>query len=146
MTPWTAVCQASLSFTISWSLFKLLSIESVMPSNHLFLCHPLFLLPLIFSSIRVFSSESASLIRWSKYWSSSFSINLSNEYSGLISFMIDLFDLLAVQRTLKSLLQHHISKVSILWHSAFFTAQLTSIRDYWKNHSFHHTDRPWSAK
>ena len=86
VTPWTAACQASLSFTISWSLFKLLSIESVMPSNHLFLCHPLFLLPLIFSSIRVFSSESASLIRWPKYWSFSFSINLSNEYSGLIFF------------------------------------------------------------
>ena len=116
---------ASLSFTGYLSLFKLLSIESVMPSNHLFLCHPLFLLPLIFSSIRVFSSESASLIRWSKYWSSSFSINLYNEYSGLISFMTDWFDLLDVQGTRKSLLQHHSSKAPILQGSAFFIGSLT---------------------
>ena len=118
-TPWTAARQASLSFTISWSLLKLLSIELVMPSNHLFLCHPLLLLPSVFPSIRVFSNKSALPIRWPKYWSLSFSISPSNEYSGLISFKIDWFDLLAVQGTFKSLLQHHNSKASILWHSAF---------------------------
>ena len=108
-TPWTAACQASLSFTNSRSLLKLMAIESVIPSNHLILCHPLLLLPSIFPSIRVFSKESV-LIRWPKYWSFSFSISPSNEYSGLISFRIDWFDLLAVQGTLKSLLQHHSSR------------------------------------
>ena len=116
-TPWTATYQASPSFTFSRSLLKLMSIESVMPSNHLILCHPL-LLPSIFPSIRVFSNESALCIKWPKYWS--FSISPSNEYSGLISFKIDWFDLLAVQGTLKSLLQHHSSERSILWCSAFF--------------------------
>ena len=119
-TSWTAAYQASLSITNSWSLLKLLSIESVMPSNHLSLCHPLLLLPSIFPSIRVFSSESVLRIRWPKYWSFSFSISPSNEYSGLISFRIDWLDLLAVQGTLKSLLQHHSSKASILRHSACF--------------------------
>ena len=124
-TPWTSACQASLSFTISWSLLKLMSIESVMPSNHLILCHPLFLPPSIFPSIRVFSNETVLRIRWPKYWSFSFSISPSYEYSGLISFRIDWFDLLAVQETRKSLLQHHSSKASILWCSAFFIVQLS---------------------
>ena len=119
VTPWTAAHQASLSFTISWSLFKLMSIESVMPSNHLILCYLLLLLPSIFPSNRVFSKEPALHIRWPKYWSFHFSISSSNEYSGLISFRIDWFDLLAVQGTLKSLLQHHSSKASVLWHSVF---------------------------
>ena len=113
MTPWTAACQASLPFTISQSLFKLMSIESVMPSNHLILCRPL-LLPSVFPSSRFFSHESALCISWPKYWSLSFSISPSNEYSGLISFRIDWFDLLAVQGPLKSLLQHHSSKASVL--------------------------------
>ena len=125
MTPWTAALQASLSFTISQSLFKLMSIELVMPSNHIILCHPLLLLPSIFPSIRVFSNESALRIKWPKYWSFSFSISPSNEYSGLISFRIDWFDLLAVQGTLKSLLQHHSSKASVLQCSAFFIVQLS---------------------
>ena len=116
--PWTAARQASLSITHSWSLLKLMSIESVIPSNRLILCYPL-LLPSIFPSIRVFSSESALRIRWPKYWSFSFSITPSNEYSGLISFRMDWLDLLAVQGTLKSLLQHRSSKASI-WHSAFY--------------------------
>ena len=120
-TPWTAACQASLSFTISWGLLKLLSIESVMPSNHLILCHPLLLLPSIFPSIRVISNESSLPIRWPKYWSFSLSISPSNEYPGLVSFRMDWLDLLAVQGTLKSLLQHHSSKASILQCSAFFT-------------------------
>ena len=111
--PWTAAHQASLFFTISRSLRKLMSIESVMPSNHLIVCHPLLLLLSIFPRIRFFSSESAFLIRWSKYWSFSFSISPSNEYSGLVSFRIDCFDLLAVQGALESLLQHHSSKASI---------------------------------
>ena len=119
-TPWTATHQASLSFTISGSLLKLTSIETVMPSNHLILCCPLLLLPSIFPSIRVFSNELALHIRWPKYWSFSFSISPSNKYSGLISFKIDWLDLLAVQGTLKSLLRHHSSKASILWCSAFF--------------------------
>ena len=123
--PWTAAHQASLSITNSQSLLKLMSIESVMPSNHLILCHPLLLLPPIPPSNRVFSSESALHIRWPKYWSFSFSISPSNEYSGLISFRMDWLDLLAVQGTLKSLLQHHSSKASILRHSAFFTVQLS---------------------
>ena len=108
--PWTASNQVSLSITNSWSLLKLMSIKLVMPSNHLIVCHPLLLLPSIFPSIRVFSSESVLCIRWTKYWSFSFSIGLSNEYSGLISFRMDWLDLLAVQGTLKSLLQHLSSK------------------------------------
>ena len=124
-TPWTAAHQASLFFTIPWSLLKLLSIELVMPSNHLILCHPLLLLPSNFPSIRVFFNELALRIRWPKYWSFSFSISPSNEYSGLISFRIDWSDLLAVQGTLNSLLQHDSSKASILWHSTFFIVQLS---------------------
>ena len=123
-TPWTAACQASLSISNSQSFLKLMSIESVMPSNHFILYHP-FLLPSIFPSIRVFSNESVLHIRWSKYCSFSFNISPSNEYSGLISFRMDWLDLLAVQVTLKSLLQHHSSKASILWHSAFFIVQLS---------------------
>ena len=125
MTPWTAVCQSSLFITISWILLKLMSIESVMPSNYLILCCPLLLLPSIFSSIRVFSNESVLCIRWRKDRSFSFSISPSNEYSGPISFRINSFDLLAVQGTLKSLLQYHSSKPSILQHSAFFIIQLS---------------------
>ena len=125
MTPWTVAHQASLSITKSQSLFKFMSIESVMPSNHLILCHPLFLLFSIFPSIRVFSKESVLPIKWTKYWSFSFRISPSKEYSGLNSFRMDWLDLLAVQGTLKSLLQHHSSKASILWHSAFFTVQLS---------------------
>ena len=141
MTPWTAARQASLSFTISWSLLKLMSIELVMVSNHLILCHSLLLLPSIFLSIRVFASESVLHIRWPKYWSFSFSIRPSNEYSRLVSFRMDWFDLLAVQRTLKSFLQHYSSKASILQCSAFFMVQLSQcIHDYWKNHSFDYTD------
>ena len=127
--------QASLSITNFWNLPKLMSIVSVMPSNHLILCHPLPLLPSIFPSIRVFSSESVLCIRWPKYWSFSFSIGPSNEYSGLISSRIDWLDLLAVQGTLKSLLQHHSSKASILWLSLYSSA-LTSMNDYRKNHIF----------
>ena len=123
--PWTAALQASLSVTNSWSLLKLMSIESVMPSDHLILCHPLLLLLSILPNVRVFSSESVLCIRWPKYWSFSFNISPSNEYSGLISFRIDWFDLFAVQGTLKSLFQHHNSKVSILQHSAFFMVQLS---------------------
>ena len=123
-TTWTATQQASLSITNSWSLLRLMSIESVMPSNHLILCHPFILLPSIFSSIKVFSNELVLHIRWPKYWSFSFSISPSKEYSGLISFRMDWLDLLAFQGTLKSLLQHHSSKASILRHSAFFTVQL----------------------
>ena len=124
-TPWTTARQASLSITNSRSLLKLMSIELVMPSNHLILCHPLLLPPSIFPRIRVFSNESAVCIRWPKYWSFSLSISPSNEYSGLISFKMDWLDLLAVQGTLKSLLQHHSSKVSILQHSAFFIVHLS---------------------
>ena len=120
MTPWTAACQASLSFTISWSLLKLMFTELVMSSNHLVLCCSLLLLPTIFPSIRVFSSESPLHIRWPKYWSFSFSIRPSNEYLGLISFRMDWFDLLAVQGTLKSVLQHHSSKALILRYSTLF--------------------------
>ena len=127
--PWVyslgLACQASLSFSVSWSLPKFISIESVMPSRHLILYHPLLLPPSIFPSIRVFSSESVLHIRWPKYWSFRFNISPSNEYSGLISFRIDWFDLLAVQRTLKSLLQHHNSKASVLRGSAFFMVQLS---------------------
>ena len=124
-TSWTAAHQASLSFIISWRLLKLLSIKSVMPSNHVIFCYPLLLLASIFPSIRVFSNEPALCIRWPKYWSFSFSISPSKEYSGLISFRIDWFDLLAVQGTLRSLLQHHSSEASILRCSAFFTVQLS---------------------
>ena len=123
--PRIATRQTSLSITNSQSLLKLMSIESVMPSNHLILCCALLLPPSIFPSIRVFSNESVLCIRWSKYWSFSFSINPSNEYSGLISFRIDSLDLLGVQGALKSVLQHHSSKASILWHSAFFIVQLS---------------------
>ena len=125
VTPWTAARPASLSITSSRSLLKFMSIESVMPSNHLILCCPLLLPPSIFPSIRVFSSESVLRIRWAKYWSFSFSISPSSEYSGLISFRMDWLDLLAVQGTLKSLLQHHNSKTSVLWCSAFFIVQLS---------------------
>ena len=125
MTSWTAACQVSLSFTISWSLLQLMSIESVMPSNHLILCHPLLLLPSIFPRIRVFSSESVLHIRWPRYWSFSFSISPSNEHSGLVSSRSDWFDLLALQGTPKSLLQHHSSKASILHCSAFFIVQFS---------------------
>ena len=125
MTPWTAARQASLSITSSRRLLKLMSIALVMPSNHPILCHPLLLPPSIFPSIKVFSNESVLHIKWPKFWSFSFNISPSIEYSGLISFRIDWFDLLAVQRTLKSLLQHHSSKASILQCSAFFTVQLS---------------------
>ena len=124
-TPWTAACQASLSITNSQSLPKLMSIELAMPSNHLILCRPLLLLPSIFPSIRAFSSESVLRIRWPKYWSFSFSISPSNKYSGLIPFRMDCLDLLTVQGTLKSLLQHHSSKTSVLRCSAFFIVQLS---------------------
>ena len=123
-TPWTAACQASLPITNSQSLLKLMSIEWVMPSNHLVLCHPLFFLPSIFPSIRVFLNESVLRIRWPKYWSFSLSISPPNEYLGLISFRMDWLDLLAVQEDLKSLFQHHSSKASIIQHSAFFIVQL----------------------
>ena len=123
-TPRTAACQASLSITNSWSLFKLMPIESVMPSNHLILCRPLLLPPSKFPSIKIFSTESVLHIRWPEYWSFSFNINPSNESLGLISFRMDWLDLLAVQGTLKSLLQHHSSKASILQHSGFFIVQL----------------------
>ena len=136
-TPWTAAHQSSLSITNSQSLLKLMSIKLMMSSNHLILCHPFLLPPSIFSSIRVFSSESVRHIGWPKYWSFSFSISPSNEYSGLISFGMNWLDLLAVQGTLKSLLQHHSSKASILWCSAFFIAQFShpSIHTYWKNNN-----------
>ena len=135
-TPWSAAHQASLSITNSQSSPRLMSIESVMPSSHLILCRPLLLLPPIPPNIRVFSNESTLRIRWPKYWSFSFSISPSNEYPGLISFRMDWLDLLAVQGTLKSLLQHHSSKASILQHSAFFTVQLSHpYMTCWKNHS-----------
>ena len=131
-TPWTAARQASLSITNSQSLLKLMSIELVMPSNHLILCHPFLLLPSLFSSIRVFSNDSVLPIRWPKYWGFSFSISPSNEYSGLISFRIDWLDLLAVQGTLKNLLQHHSSQLfnsSLL--SFLYSPPLSSIHDHW---------------
>ena len=138
VTPWTAACLVYLSFTISQSLLKLMSIELVMPSNHLVLCHPLLFLPVIFLSIRVFFNKLAVCIRWPEYWSFSLSINPSNGYSGLISFRIDWFNLVAVQETLKSLLKHHSSKASILRCSAFFMDQLSHpyMNDYRKNHTF----------
>ena len=125
MTPWTAACQASLSITNSWSLLKLMSIESVMRCHHFILCCPLLLLPSNYPLIRVFSNESVLHIRWPEYWSFSFSISPSNEYSGLIYFRMNWLDLLTVQGTLKSLFQHHSLKTSILWHSAFFSVQLS---------------------
>ena len=134
-TPWIAARQASLSITNSWSSLRLTSIESVMPSSHLILCHPLLLLPPIPPSIRVFSNESTLHMRWPKYWSFSFSIIPSNEHPGLISFRMDWLELLAIQGTLKSFLQHHSSKASILWSSAFFTVQLFFFFPHWKNHS-----------
>ena len=134
VTPWTAVCQDSLSITNSRSLLKLMSIKLVMPSNHLIVWHPLLLLPLIFPSIRVFSNESVLCIRWPKYWSFPFSISPSNEYSGPVSFRMDWLDL-AVQRTLKSLLQYHSSEASVLQKalSFLYSPTLTSIHNYWKN-------------
>ena len=144
MTTWTAACQASLSSTNSRRLLKLTSIELVIPSNHLIHSRPLLLLPSIFPRTRVFSNESVLRIRWPKYRSFSFSINPSNEYSGLISFRIDWFDLLAVQRTLKSLLQHHSSKASILQRSPFFMVH-SRIHDYWTNHSFDCLDLCWQS-
>ena len=134
-TPWTAACQASLSISNSQSLLKLISIMSVMPSNHLILCRSLLLPPSVFASIRVFSNELILHIRWPTYWSFSFIISPSNEHPGLVSFRMDCLDLLAVQGTLKSLLQHHSSKASTLQHSAFFVVQLSHPHDYWKNHS-----------
>ena len=140
-TLWTAAHQASLSFTISWSLLKLMSIESMMPSHHLILCHPLLLLSLVFASIRVFSSESALHIRWPKYWSFSFSISPSNEYSGLISFRIYWFDLLAVQGTLQeSFPTPQFKSINSSVLSLLYGPALTSVHDYWKNHNFDHTD------
>ena len=144
--PWTAARQASLSITNCQSLLKPMSTESVMPSNCLILCHPLLLLPSVFPSIRVFSNESVLHIRWAKYWSFNFSISLSSEYSGLISFRMDWLDLLAVQGTLKNRFQHHSSKASAFDASAlsfFYGPTLTSIHDYWKNHSFDEMDIFW---
>ena len=146
MTPWTAARQASLSITSSRSTRKLMSIWSVMPSNHLILCHPLLLPPLIFPSFRVYSNESALHIRWTKDWSFSFSVSLSNEYSGLISFRIDWFNLLAVKGTLKILLQHHSSKASILWHSDFFIVQLSHLYlTTGKIHGLDYMDLCWQS-
>ena len=142
-TQLTEALQASLSITNSRSLLKLMAIKSVMSSNHLILCPPLLLLPSIFPSIRVFSNESAFHIRYPKHWSFSFSIIPSKEIPGLISFRTDWLELLAVQGTLKSLLQHHSSKASILWHLALFTVQLS--HDYWKNHSLDQTDLCWQS-
>ena len=141
--PWTAARQASLPFTITQSLVKLMSIESVMPSNHLILWHPLLLLPSIFPSIRVFSNELALRIRWPKFWSFSFSTSPFNEYSGLISFRIDWFDLLAVQRTLKCLLQFESINSSAL--SLLYSWTFTFVHDYWKNYSFDYTDLCWQS-
>ena len=133
---WTAACQASLSITNSWSSFKLMSIESVMPPNHLILCHPLLLPSSIFPSIRVFSNESVLPIRWPKYWSFSFSISPSNEYSGLISFRMDCLDLLAVQGTLKSSPKPQLKSINSLALSFLYSPTLTSVHDYGENHSF----------
>ena len=141
MNQWTAARQASLPFTISWSSLKIPSIESMMSSSHLILCCPLLLPPSIFPSIRVFSNKLALYISWPKYWSFSFSISPSNEYSGLISFIIDWLDLLAVQGTLESLLQHQNLKASILWCSAFIMVQVSHpVLEYWKKHSFDYTN------
>ena len=140
VTPWTAALQTSLSFIISCSFLKFMSTESVMLSNHLILWCPILLLPSIFPSIKVFSNELALHIRWPEYWSFSFSISTSNEYLGLISFRIDWFHLLAVQGTLEIFFQHCNLKASILWHSAFYIIQLTSIHDYWKNICFEYSN------
>ena len=145
VNPWTAALQASLSITNSQSLLKLMSIKSVMPSNHLILCYPLLLLPSIFPSIRVFSNESVLHIRWQKYQSFSFSISPSNEYSGLISFRMDWLDLLAVQGTLKSLLQHHSSSINSSVLSFLYGPTLTFIHDYWKNHNLDQIDLCWQS-
>ena len=138
MTPWTSACQTSLSISNSWRLLKLTSIESVRPSYHFIFCHPFCFPPSIFSSIRVFSNESVLLIMWPKYWSFSFSISSSKQYSGFISFRMDLLDLLAVQRTHKNLLQQRSinSSINSLALSFLYSTTLTSIHDYWKNHSF----------
>ena len=145
VTPWTAARQASLSITNSRSLLKLMSIASVMPSNHLILCHPLLLQPSIFPSIRIFSNESVLQIRWPKDWSLSFSISPSNEYSVLISFRMDWLDLLAVQGTLKNLLQHDSSKAKSLLLSFLYGPTLISIHDYWKDQSFDSMDLCWES-
>ena len=142
--PWTVACQASLSSTVSQSLLRFMSIELVMLSNHLILCCPFLLLPLVFCSIRVFSSESAVYIRWPKYWIFNYNNRPANEYSGLIFFTIDWFDLLAVQGTLKSFLQHHNLKPSILQCLAFFMVQ-SHIHNNWKNHSFDYVDLCWQS-
>ena len=142
-TPWTAACQASLYITNSQSLLKLMSIESVMPSSHLFLCHPLLLLPSSFPSIRIFSNESALRIRWPKYWSCSFSISPSNEYSRLISFRIDWFDLHAVQGTLESSPTPQFESINSLALSLLYGPTLTPVHDYRKNHSFDYMDLYW---
>ena len=141
----SAALQVLLSFTVSWSLLKFMSIVSVMFSNHLILCHPLLFLPSIFPSIRVFSKESALHIRRPMYWS--FSNNPSNEYSGWISFRIDWFDCCTVQGTLKNLLQHHDLKASVLWHSAFFVVRVSHlhVHDFWKNRSFEYMDLCWQS-
>ena len=139
VTLWTAAHQASLCFSISQSLFKLMPIESMIPYKHLILCHLLFL-PSIFPGIRIFSNESALHIMWPEYWSFSFNISPSKEFSGLISFRMDGFDLLVVQGTLKNLPQHYSLKASNLGHSDFFMVQLTSVHDCWKSHSFDYTD------
>ena len=144
-TPWTAGCRASVSFTDSLSLLKLMSIESVMPSNLLILCHSLLFLPSVFPSIRVFSNESALRIRWPKYWSFSFSISPSNEYSGLISFSIDWFDLLAVQGTLKRLLQDQFKNINSSALSLLYGPTFTSIHDNWKTSSFDFMDLCWQS-
>ena len=144
MTPWTAARQASLSLINSQSLLKLMSIESVMPSNHIILHCPLLLPPSVIPSIRVFSNESVLLSRWPKYWNFSFNISPSNEHPGLISFTMDWLDLLAVQGTLKGLLQHHSSKASV-FGTQLSSPTLMSIHDYWKNHSFDYTDLCWQS-
>ena len=136
-TPWTAACQASLFITNSWKLLKFMSIESVIPSNHLILCHPLLLPPSIFPSIRVFFKESVLCIRWPKYWSFIFSISPSNGYSGLIYFKIDWFDLLAVQGTLESSPTLQFKSINSSAFTFLYSPTLTSIHDHWKNHSFH---------
>ena len=135
VTSWTAACQASLSITNSRSSLKLISIESVIPLNHLILCHPLLLLPSIFSDIRVFSNESVLRIRWSKYWSFSFSISPSNEHPGLVSFRVDWLDPLAVKGSQKSFPTPHFKSINCLALSFLYSPILTSIHDYWKNHS-----------
>ena len=135
-TLWTAVRQASLSFTISWSLLQFMSIESVMPSKHLILCRPLFLLPSSFPTVRVFSNESVLRIRWPKYWSFSFSISPFNEYSGLVSFRIDWLDLLAVQGTQESSPTPQFESINSSALTFLYSPTLTSVHDYWKNHSF----------